>query len=308
MVVVRFVKNRITYTWFISDNFIAFSVFFVVLLGGTIIKIFTSKKNNKQFLSDTRGGTDNIISCVKPNGVYERIDPALKLLFRKRFKQGDSVGPVIINIGVFFYSWFALKKNPIISVMVNGVEIYITNIVTIILKSGISGSLAVLLLNCFGTSLLIKIMGGVVFAMIIGFNISNSVNCNDLVRELPQSKIGKEKVVFLDEPPERLNDKIFIVGTEETKIYVPKQTDYEWCLEESEEAYLEIDNINPVIPWQRFHQKEKIVRRKCYSDRKYIPLKLRTKTLQDLKKDDFSKEREMTDASLEKFENKRIDN
>lgn len=316
MVIVKFVRNHKIYTWVISDNFVSFCIFFLVLLGGTIIRIFRSKKNNQQllsetnnqqFLSDTRGGTD-IISCLEPNQVYELLDPALKLILRKNFKQGRSVGPVLINVGVFLYSWFTLKNNPIISVIIKGVEISITNLGTILLKSGISGSLAMLLLNYFGTQLLMSSLGGLLFGMIIAFNISNRINCNDFVRQLPQSKIGNEKVVFLDEPPERLNDKIFIVANEETKIYVPKQNDYEWCSEETDEAYLEIENINPVIPWQRFYQKEKIVHRKCYSDRKYVPLKSRTKTLQDLKKDEFSKRREMTETYVEKFENKRIDN
>ena len=56
------------------------------------------------------------------------------------------------------------------------------------------------------------------------------------------------------------------------------------------------------------YRKKGAVQRKCYSDRKYVPLKARTKTLADLKKDDVSKRKEITEDSLQQYEKKRIKN
>ena len=73
-------------------------------------------------------------------------------------------------------------------------------------------------------------------------------------------------------------------------------------------VYLEVENINLTIPWQQMSRKTEIVQRKCYSDRKYVPLKARTKTMADLKKDDVSKRREITEDYSQQYEKKRIKN
>ena len=90
-------------------------------------------------------------------------------------------------------------------------------------------------------------------------------------------------------------------------MFVSKKLTYQSCSEEMTETYVEIDNLNPMVPWQNY-KKEKSIRRKCSSDQEYTPLKLRTKTLEDLKKDDLSKRREVVDTYSQKYENKRIDN
>jgi hypothetical protein len=56
------------------------------------------------------------------------------------------------------------------------------------------------------------------------------------------------------------------------------------------------------------YRKTPIVHRKCYSDRKYVPLEARTKTMVDLKKDDVSKRREITEGYSKQYEKKRIKN
>ena len=66
----------------------------------------------------------------------------------------------------------------------------------------------------------------------------------------------------------------FIVDNEEIRIDVAQETEYEACSEQITEVYLEVENINPTIPCQQMYRKTEAVQRKCYSDRKYVPLKV----------------------------------
>ena len=67
---------------------------------------------------------------------------------------------------------------------------------------------------------------------------------------------------------------------------------------------LEVDTPNPIIPWQKMSQKTPMVQRKCSSNRKYVPLKARTKTMDDLKQDEVSKQKEITEKYLKQYQTK----
>ena len=54
--------------------------------------------------------------------------------------------------------------------------------------------------------------------------------------------------------------------------------------------------------------KREAIQRKCYSEQTYVPLKARTKTMADLKKDDVSKRREITEDYSQQNKKKRINN
>ena len=41
------------------------------------------------------------------------------------------------------------------------------------------------------------------------------------------------------------------------RIYVQQETKYESCFEQLIEEYLEVDNINSTIPWQKIYKKMK---------------------------------------------------
>ena len=190
-----------------------------------------------------------------------------------------------------------------------------TNIRDLALKSGTVASLAIAILRYFGTAVSASVLGSLVAAITIAIAASNQLNCSDFVRELPQTYIERgttdlpvQTAVFLEEPQDLSNNRVFIVDNEETKIYVPQETGYEACSEQITEVYLEVENINPTIPWQQIYRKAEAVQRNCYSDRKYVPLKARTKTMEDLKKDDVSKRREITEGYSKQYEKKRIKN
>ena len=98
-----------------------------------------------------------------------------------------------------------------------------------------------------------------------------------------------------------LDESVFIVDNEktETKIFVTQETDYKDCYEELTDVYVEVENLNPTIPWYKKYEKTEAVQRKCHSNKKYVPLKARTKTLSDLEKDDVSKRKEIAQRCSE---------
>lgn len=186
-----------------------------------------------------------------------------------------------------------------------------TNIRDLALKSGTVASLAIALLRYFGTAVSASVLGSLVAAITIAIAASNQLNCSDFVRELPQTDIERgttdlsvQTAVFLDEPQDLSKNRVFIVDNEEIRIDVAQETEYEACSEQITEVYLEVENINPTIPCQQMYRKTEAVQRKCYSDRKYVPLKARTKTMADLKKDDISKRKEITQGYSQQYEKK----
>jgi hypothetical protein len=188
-----------------------------------------------------------------------------------------------------------MANRQINSFLFTGLEIYVTNIRDLALKSGTAATLAMALLRYLGTAVSASVLGSLVAAITIAIAASNHLNCSDFVRELPKTLIERgttdlpvQTAVFLDEPQDLSNNRVFIVDNEETRIYIPQETEYESCSEQITEEYVEVENINPTIPWQQMSRKTETVRRKCYSDRKYVPLQARTKTIDDLKKDDVS--------------------
>ena len=315
MILIKFVRKGVQYTWFVHENWIAIFVFLIVLLGGVTVRIFRPKKQNvSDKMLPPRGGT-NIIDCIESEKAYELIDDAVKLAFRQNFNEGTTrrAKPVIIKAGVFIYSYLMANKQ-INSFLFTGLEIYAISIRNVALKSGTAATFAMALLRYFGAAISASVLGSLVAAITIVI-ASNRLNCSDFVQELPQTRIERgttdlpvQTAVFLDAPQDLSNNRVFIVDNEKTRIYVPQETEYESCSEQITDVYLEVENINPIIPWQKMYRKQEIVQRKCYSDRKYVPLKARTKTMEDLKKEDVSKRKEITEGYSQQYEKKRINN
>lgn len=99
MILIKFVRKGIHYTWFVNENWIAIFVFLIILLGGVTVRIFRPKKQKiTHKMLPPRGGT-NTIDCLEPEKTYELIDDAVKLAFRQNFNEGATrgPGPVISN-------------------------------------------------------------------------------------------------------------------------------------------------------------------------------------------------------------------
>lgn len=160
-----------------------------------------------------------------------------------------------------------MANKQINSFLFTGLEIYLTNIRDLALKSGTAATLAMALLRYFGTAVSASVLGSLIAAITIAIAASNHLNCSDFVRELPQTYIKRgttdlpiqiapiQTTVFLDEPQDLSKTRVFIVDNEETRIYVPQETEYEACSEQITEVYLEVENINPIIPSQQMSRK-----------------------------------------------------
>ena len=325
MVLIKFVRKGVQYTWLINENWVPIIVFLIILLGGITVKLlrWKNKKITTKILPP-RGGTD-ISDCFDPGKSYEVVDDATKLVIKQNFDEPAMAAihgrePVIINTVVFLYSYIMANqpiRKAIFSGIESGIEIYITNIKSVLVKSGGAAVVAGGLLTYLGTTLSVSVFASVIAAIAIGIVGSDQLNCNDFVRELEQTSIQKilpaqtaERGVFLDETQALSRNRVFIVDNEETetKIFVTQETDYKDCYEELTDVYVEVENLNPTIPWYKKYEKTEAVQRKCHSNKKYVPLKARTKTLSDLKKDDVSKRKEIAYKYLEQSEKKRIKN
>lgn len=314
MIVLEFFRNGVKYTSVIHSNWVGFFVFLVVLSGGLAIKLFRRKKRKfAESMPNPKGGT-LIPDCIDPEKAYELVNGAVKLAFRQQFQEdGATVGtPVIITTGVFFivtfYSYL-ISKRSLNSILVAGVKMYALNSLDVVLKILVGAGTASGILILLGTTAIISIIGTISLSIALLLAISNHVDCSDYVIELLQSTIQTvkkdrppETVVFMDEPQNRLKDRVFILPSEQSKIYVPQKVKYDVCSEEMTEAYLEIENVNPVIPWKK--DTTKLVRRQCSSDKTYGPLKARTKTISDLEKDEVSKLKGATDLYLQQTNRK----
>ena len=123
---------------------------------------------------------------------------------------------------------------------------------------------------------------------------ANRINCSDFVRELPQTI---PKVALLKEP--QVINRIFIVDNEEIDIYVPQSTKkLRGCS----------DHIIPVGPSWPNRKPGLIVDSKCPSKTKHGPLSARTKTMDDVRKDEVSIRKELTEVHLKRYERERIRN
>jgi len=127
----------------------------------------------------------DIINCLEPEKAYELVDDAVKLAFRQNFNEGATRGhgSVIIKAGVFIYSYF-IANTKINSFLFTGLEIYLTNIRDLALKSRIAAAVAMALLRFFGTAVSPSVLGSLVAAITVALGASNRLNCSDFVREL----------------------------------------------------------------------------------------------------------------------------
>ena len=113
---------------------------------------------------------------------------------------------VIIKTGVFIYNYLVAYKQ-INSFLFSELEIYVTNIRNLILKSGTVATLALTMLKYFKAALPASILGTLVAAVTVTI-ASSQLNCSDFVRKLPQTNIERgttelpvQTAVFLNDPP-----------------------------------------------------------------------------------------------------------
>ena len=134
----------------------------------------------------------------------------------------------------------------------------------------------------------------------IAFNVAQDITnfeCNNLVSKVTMERGSEGKAIgFLERPPEK-NPRVFIKDNEDIEIYFPSLNKNEYCFSESKQK-VEKSNVRGAItePQNQIH-------RKC--EKEFVPLKERTKTLADLRKQDSTENREKAAPYIKRYEDRR---
>jgi len=122
------------------------------------------------------------------------------------------------------------------------------------------------------------------------------LECENFVSKVPMERVFQEKTIgFLEAPPEK-RPKVFVQGSKNTELYIPNPYANGSCssvYDEVEKSNLKSFKTEP----------QTLIYRQC--EREYVPLKERTKTLADLKKDDSTENREKAAPYIKRYENRR---
>jgi hypothetical protein len=108
-------------------------------------------------------------------------------------------------------------------------------------------------------------------------------------------KVASDKVIgFLETLPDK-SPRIFIKGDEEAEIYILDRATNDVCVSEFKPLEIKKSSLRP--------ETQHHIIRKC--EKKYVPLNERTKTLNDVKKNDSTENREKASPYIERYQNRR---
>jgi hypothetical protein len=105
------------------------------------------------------------------------------------------------------------------------------------------------------------------------------LECNNLVSKVTMDQVSQEKAIGFLETLSEKTPKAFIKGSENTWLYIPSDNDKGSYSSKYKQVEVKKSNIGPVKT-----ETQTQIYRKC--ERKYVPLKERTKTLANLKRED----------------------
>lgn len=295
MLIIKFAIRELKITWFVNDNWVMlFSFLLTMTLGLAFRKIKNSKKKIK--MPNPKGG-ESIYDCFDPGSVYELVDPSVEIVVKQMLDLPPEAGPLIISVPVLILAYI-VSRYPLKQISIFGVSFFVSKFKPLAVKTAIgiaSGSIF------FFTPLGIVSLTSAVLAGAIALNVAQGITdfeCNNLLSKVPMEIISKEKTVgFLDIVPEK-TQKVFIKDNEDTELYYSNKDENGSCSSEYKQVEVQKSSIIGVKsePLTRIH-------RKC--EKEYLPLKARTKTLADLKKDDSTENRERAAPYIKRYENRR---
>jgi hypothetical protein len=295
MLIVKFAIRESKITWFINDNWIMLISFLLTMVTGISYRRYRKIKNsNKKIKTPNPKGGSFIDECIEPDSIYELVDPPLEIVLKQilNIRQPQN-GPIIISVPLLIFSYIVLRQ-PVKQVSILGVSLFADKVKNLAVKAGIgfvSGSIFF-----FSPVGIVSLTSALVASAII-FNVAlgmGHLECNNLVSKVPMERLSGEKIIgFLETHPEK-TPKIFIKGSENTELYVPSKNANDSC--SSEYKRFKVKKSARRQPQDRIH-------RKC--EKEYIPLRERTKTLADLKKEDSTENREKAEPYIKRYEDRR---
>jgi hypothetical protein len=303
--------KRIT-TYFISivSLFVgSYALTSIILITWQIIKKIKLRrqKNLERALPSTlSGGTDiemtskALKKCLKRDGAYEIIGSHLKSAIRKLLKNRNSKENIIVNRVI------VLLGSIILSDMGSQIALTSPDFLAEQFKNKVKGA-AIIGLGATIPAVLvflnralplhfqamILVYGGAVSAIgVMSYTESVEPMCEQHVRYLPELSKGSH---YIDMTEHSNLGKIFMVTDENIKLFV-KKNDNEVC---TVELLGQEQNF--------FAKKEEVIVQKCTSNKQYVPLKKRMKSMKDIKDGDSTQNLEkILDLGLSKEDSKAI--
>ena len=292
MILIKFARKGVHYTWLINENWVMVISFLLTMGIGVVFRRI--KNSNKEIkMSNLRGG-NFIDECIEPDSVYEVLDPALEIVIKQMLNLPPAFGPVVISVPVLILS-YVVSQQPIKQITILGVSVFVDRVTSLGVKAAIGvGSGAVFFILPVG----VVSLTGALLAGAIAFNVVQGITnfeCDNLVSKVIMERSSEGKAIgFLERPPEK-NPRVFIKDNEDIELYFPSPNKNEYCVSESKQK-VEKSNL-------RTEQPQTQIYRKC--DKEFVPLKERTKTLSDLKKQDSTENREKAAPYIKRYEDRR---
>lgn len=166
----------------------------------TLTYVWLLEKLKIQML-DLRGGRRRFIEeCIKPDFVYELLDPGLEIFIKKMFYLPMTFNSVVIVVPVLILSCF-IYRQPIRQMTILGVSVFVDQVKSLPIKIAIGVvSKSVFFILPVG----VVSLTGALLAGAIVFNVVQDfikIECNNLVSKVPMERPFKKKIVgFLDKP------------------------------------------------------------------------------------------------------------
>lgn len=294
MILVKFARKDLNYEWLINDNWVMV-VSFLFTMGIGIVFRRIKNSNKKIKLSNLRGG-NFIDECIEPGSVYEVVDPALEIVIKQMLNVHPAFGPVVISVPVLIIA-HVVSQQPIKQITILGVSVIVDRVKSLGVKTIIGiGSGAVFFIFEVG----VVSLTGALLAGAIALNVVQDIThfeCDNFVSKVIMERSSEGKAIgFLERPPEK-NSRIFIKESEDIELYLPSPNKNEYCVSEPKPKQ-EVEKSH-----LRTEQPQTQIYRKC--DKEFVPLKERTKTLSDLKRQDSTENREKAAPYIKRYEDRR---
>ena len=267
--------------------------------------------NNTNLFSNVRGG-ENILDCIETDGVYEVQKDSLMITIRRVLKITKNKVPFFIEPSVLFLAYVInlKRKNLLLLHGVYGIDLLITDVVQIALKSGIGIGLMIFLI-ALQPILMIPNLGAVGLGSLLSFVLltSNDFKCDDYFYKLPQFIDGTSYI----ERPVISNEKIYVKGYQDLQIMKLDKIPLQTCTNDPEHIDMNkfveiiIQRLGPIMgklqSGSNLNLNQKTEIRTCVSNkRNYVKLEHRTKTLDDVKVENDSTNMEQVTPLIHTFE------
>jgi hypothetical protein len=289
MVIVKFAIRGTKITWLINENWFMLISFLLTMATGIAYRRIRMKNSNKKIeMPNPRGGASFIDECIEPDAIYELVDRPSEIVLKRMLNIPPEVGPVVISVPLLTLAYM-VSRQPFKQVSILGVSFFAQKVKSLAIKIGIGilGGSVYFFIPLGVVSITSTVLAGAIFA-----GVAQEItyfDCNNLVSKVPMERVSPEKTIgFLETLPKK-TPKVFIQSSEDTELWIPSDNDS--CFTEYKQVKVKKSNIGQV---------ETQIHRTC--ERKYVPLKERTKTLADLKKEDSTENREKAQPYINRYE------